>query len=293
MTIHVYEKGFTVLYEAPSSIVDIVFVHGFTGHPKDTWTTRSTGESSTPKKRSWEQGKGVYWPTELASQTIPNSRIPTYGYDPKIRHWAKGPVSQSSVYDHAGDFLTSLEHQRRGADQQHRPILFVAHSLGGIVTKEALRISRGWGSVKPHLHAIFEATVGVMFFGTPHAGADPRSFLHHVLAVSAVALGAQVNKKIVSALMPGAEVLARLRDDFSMMCHEKKWHIYSFQEEFSVIALFGKQVVDEASSCLNDPIIETKQRISSNHMNMCRFSGPQDPEYSKVAAGLTFIIDAI
>jgi len=310
-----------------------VFVHGFTGHPKDTWTLKGARqESSDPARKRGQddeppaaahpsklrkllsssqkstagealgkghagpeskEPKGVYWPADLAPQTIPNSRILTYGYDTKIRHWVAGPISKNSIYDHAQDFLSTLEHRRRGQNEIRRPILFVAHSLGGIIVKEALQISRGYGSVKPHLHGIFEATIGVLFFGTPHAGADPRNFLHHLLSASAQALGAQVNEKIVSALMPGAEVLARLRDDFSLMCHERKWRIYSFQEEYGVTALFGTQVVDDQSSCLNDLVIETKQRISSNHMDMCRFSGLQDPEYLKVAATLTFILDTL
>ncbi|KAK0640873.1 ankyrin repeat-containing domain protein [Cercophora newfieldiana] len=325
----VNEKGFTVLYEASSPIIDLVFVHGFTGHPKDTWTLKgakihftSTADNCTQDDRSTraaepsrfrklrfasrrstsdtthtnlevKQQNEVYWPADLAPHTIPDSRILTYGYDTKVRHWAVGPVSQSGVYDHAQDFLSCLEHQRRRPSEIQRPVLFIAHSLGGIVVKEALRISRGCGSVKPHIHGIFEATIGIMFFGTPHAGADPRSFLHHVLTASALALGAQVNKKIVGALMPGAEVLARLRDDFSLMCHERKWSVYSFQEEYGVPALFGTRVVDDQSSCLNDPTIETKQRISSNHMDMCRFYGSQDQEYLKVAAALKFILGTI
>jgi Cdc6-like AAA superfamily ATPase len=41
---------------------------------------------------------------------------------------------------------------------------------------------------------------------------------------------------------------------------------------------------------LNNSILETKQFISSNHMDMCRFSGFQDQEYAKVAAALTHIL---
>jgi len=37
--------------------------------------------------------------------------------------------------------------------------------------------------------------------------------------------------------------------------------------------------VDDLSSCLGDPTVETKLQISSNHMDMYRFSGLQDPEY--------------
>jgi len=93
--------------------------------------------------------------------------------------------------------------------------------------------------------------------------------------------------------MPKAERLTELRDEFSVMCHQRKWQVYSFQEEYGITALFGKQVVDDTSSCLNDPAVETKQHISSNHTDMCRFSGLEDPEYLKVAAAMTFILGTI
>ena len=49
------------------------------------------------------------------------------------------------------------------------------------------------------------------------------------------------------------------------------------------------QVVDDVSSCLGDPSLETTQHISSDHMDMCRFSGSDDVEYRKVAAALDHI----
>ncbi|KAH8889012.1 hypothetical protein GQ53DRAFT_690761, partial [Thozetella sp. PMI_491] len=34
------ETGLTVLFEPTDPSVDIVFVHGFTGHPERTWTSK-------------------------------------------------------------------------------------------------------------------------------------------------------------------------------------------------------------------------------------------------------------
>ena len=48
-------------------------------------------------------------------------------------------------------------------------------------------------------------------------------------------------------------------------------------------------MVDDVSSCLGDPSLETTQHISSDHMDMCRFSGSDDVEYRKVAAALDHI----
>ncbi|KAK3310943.1 uncharacterized protein B0T15DRAFT_519936 [Chaetomium strumarium] len=141
--------------------------------------------------------------------------------------------------------------------------------------------------------AFLKKTVGIMFFGTPHRGADPRNILHHVLQTSAKALGAQVNEQIVRALMPDAELLPKLRDEFTILCNEKSWPIFSFQEEYGVWSLFGKKVVDDQSSCLDNPALEIRQHISRNHMDMCRFSGLQDPEYRKVEAALKRILGTI
>ncbi|KAK4234896.1 Inversin, partial [Achaetomium macrosporum] len=352
MATSVNEKGFTVLYEASQAAVDLVFVHGFNGHPKDTWTLKvkeqsknrakrhgqddeigdvarpskrpklpffgrrpsplhstvtsapaSLGPSRTPtadgtngRDQAGSEGqrlKEVYWPADLACQTIPNSRILTYGYDAKVRHWLKGQVSKKTVYDHAWDMLCSLEAFRRDPNEERRPIVFIAHSLGGIVVKEALRRARACQPSKPHLYSILEATSSIIFFGTPHGGADPRNFIHHILAASAQALGVQVNQQIVDTLMPNSERLTELREEFPAICQERNWLVYSFQEEYGVGALLGTKVVEDRSSCLNTPTLETRQFISSNHMDMCRFPGLQDPEYVKVAAAMGRIMGTI
>jgi len=48
----------------------------------------------------------------------------------------------------------------------------------------------------------------------------------------------------------------------------------------------SNQVVDDASSYIGLPSIEITEHIGKNHMEMCRFSGLDDPEYKKVAAAL-------
>ena len=53
--------------------------------------------------------------------------------------------------------------------------------------------------------------------------------------------------------------------------------------------LISYQVVDDASSCLNDSSLEIIRHISSDHMDMCRFSGLDDVEYRKVIAALDHI----
>jgi hypothetical protein len=144
----------------------IVFVHGFTGDPKRTWTHKR-GDTNPEDGRELPQkarklnpfsaphdARQVYWPHDLLPSTVPNARILTYGYDSHIRHRFLGPMlNKTTVYHISGDFLVALEAARR--QDPSRPLLFIVHSLGGIVVKEMLRRSSGYHSMKQHLHAIF------------------------------------------------------------------------------------------------------------------------------------------
>lgn len=240
-----------------------MFVHGFNGHPERTWTHKR-GDAKVPdegdesesveppskvrklnpfsgfQQKNSTRPTAVYWPRQLVQETVPNARVLTFGYDTHVRHMLGRPVSQNTVYDIAWDFLVALEAERRL--DPSRPVLFVAHSLGGIVVKEMLRRSSSSHLSQPQLHDVFESTIGIMFFGTPHGGADPRGVLQHVAEKAIKAAGFSVNKQIVDTLLPSAERLRELRDEFSPMAHQQGWIIHSFQEEIGVNLLGGHKV---------------------------------------------------
>ncbi|RYO97078.1 hypothetical protein DL764_007373 [Monosporascus ibericus] len=133
---------------------------------------------------------------------------------------------------------------------------------------------------------VFHSTIGIVFFGTPHGGADPRGFLRHVAETLIRAAGFSVNDQIVNTLLPSSERLRELRDEFGLIAHEQNWIVHSFQEELGIRYLNGRKVVEDVSSYLNFPFSETTQHIGRNHMDMCRFTGLDDIEYKKVVAVL-------
>ena len=77
-----------------------------------------------------------------------------------------------------------------------RPLLLVAHSLGGLVVKEALRKSRDCEWVKPHLHNIVRSILGVLFFGTPHHGANPLGLIRRTLSELATGLASDLTTRL-------------------------------------------------------------------------------------------------
>ncbi|KAK0652759.1 hypothetical protein B0T16DRAFT_347215, partial [Cercophora newfieldiana] len=275
--------GLTVVFDpGQSARLDIAFIHGFTGHPVGTWTHEN--DLIRPVSTS------VYWPRDLLPITIPNGRILTYGYDTNLRHAFSRPLNQATVYDIAGDFLVALGAERRA--NPTRPILFIAHSLGGIVVKEMLRQASGFQLRHPHLCSVFNSTIGIMFFGTPHGGAELRGFRQHLAEKILRLLGVTANEQIVNTLAPSSERLKQLRDEFGPMAAERNWMVHSFQEGRGINILGGRKVVEDRSSCLGSPP-EMTEHIEKNHMDMCRFTGPRDMEYKKVVAVLERTTDTI
>jgi hypothetical protein len=114
-------------------------------------------ETNSPSPRQ------IFWPSDLLSVALADARIFTWGYDAdvaKIFSFA----SQSSVSQHAKQLLADLVAVSVTAAQKQRPIVFVVHSLGGLV-KDVLAFSR---MTKTYLQEIWPAVIGICFLGTPH-----------------------------------------------------------------------------------------------------------------------------
>ncbi len=54
--------------------------------------------------------------------------------------------------------------------------------------------------------------------------------------------GFSANEQIVNTLLPSAERLKELRDEFGPMVRQKRWIVYSFQEQYGVKVLGGNKV---------------------------------------------------
>lgn len=98
----------------------IVAVHGLGGHWKQTWIGASD--------RLWLRD---FLPRQLNDSGI-KSRIMSYGYDSDTAF----SKSVTDIDDAASMLLDRLEGDRQSVDEKGRPVVFIAHSLGGIVVKK-------------------------------------------------------------------------------------------------------------------------------------------------------------
>ena len=80
---------------------------------------------------TWKKDE-VFWPYNLLARDIPDARIITWGYDADVAHFVS-PVSTNRVKDHAKSLSNALNGLRSSPETSTRPLILIAHSLGGII----------------------------------------------------------------------------------------------------------------------------------------------------------------
>lgn len=229
----------------------IIFIHGLFGDPYKTWTSkpskrrsrspRTGGTSSTERRstntRSDDGSRSTkitaitddtFWPRDLLPGLIADVRIFTWGYDADIDGF--GSRSQNTINQHAGSLLSDIADQREAAEYYKGPIIFVAHSLGGIIVKAAL--NRSWAEQGTERKDIAPAISGICFLGTPHGGSKSAS-LGKVAYGATVAATRRPNTKLLQGLKRNSVVLEQIGDTFTqtLLRYSGALHIYSFREE--------------------------------------------------------------
>jgi len=183
---------------------------------------------------------------------------------------------------------TSADHPQLNKAQE-RPIIFVCHSLGGLVVKRCLIYCQ---SIRHHQHtarlrSVYVSTYGVLFLGTPHNGSDLAkwgSLLQKLCSAVLPKKFLDTSPQLVQALRTNNETLQNINRLFIEIIG--RFHIYFFHES-KPMDLKGTRdfVVDEDSAA---PVIEGVERmgIEKDHSHMCKFTSENDPGYDVVAEAI-------
>ncbi|KAK6859075.1 hypothetical protein PG995_004928 [Apiospora arundinis] len=247
--------------------------------------TATLAVDSSSLNGNFDNSSHYYWPREALPKFCPGARILTWGYDSHVTKGFNGPVNKSSVYQHGKDLLYGL----RRLGPAPRPMIIVAHSLGGIVTKEMLALSQN--SSEDRIKAIVETMEAVVFLGTPHRG-SPMAKLGDSVSRIVRSLGLDTSSVLLDTLGLKTSDLQRSQEAFSAVWHNNSLRVKTFQEGQGLmganIGPLNDKVVDDISSSLGDER-EHAEVLNANHRDMCRFSEPRDPELVKIMAELADI----
>ncbi|CAG9945507.1 unnamed protein product [Clonostachys rosea f. rosea IK726] len=207
-----------------------------------------------------------------------------YGYQPDQEE-----SLQANLLSLSNHLLSTLESERRGV--AGRPIVFIAHSLGGILVKKALDLSR------LSTASIRNVTKGVIFFGTPHCKPHGKSWGELLKRIPGefVATNTTLFTTLDSQL--NEEELEAIRDVFEKMLSRPS------NKKLFVVTFTGAVVGGPAGSTSCPVIPVESARINSSwaktrtlegtHETMCEFSSPSDPNYQLLKVELLLALQII
>ncbi|KAF2841091.1 hypothetical protein M501DRAFT_1013909 [Patellaria atrata CBS 101060] len=284
--------GFGVPLHNPNDAkVDIIFVHGLGGHRINTWTLDPT--KKFPVK--------TFWPGDLLPKACPTARILSFGYDSrfvKFFPFSKPNLAREGTID---EYSTAL-YQNLASFREStktpvdRPIIYVAHSLGGLVVANA--VSRPPG-VNETAQKLTENTIGMIFLGTPFAGSDKASW-GEMAAKFVTLFGIQTKDTDIKDLKERSARLIDINLDFDTFIkardrdrkHGPVEIVCYYEAEPTYVGLkdIGKIVNKESAARL--PAIAALS-IPDNHTDMCKFAGEFSSGYASVSGQLEQWITAL
>ncbi|UKZ74110.1 hypothetical protein TrVFT333_001767 [Trichoderma virens FT-333] len=207
---------------------DCIVMSGLASHPIGSWQPHG-------------KDKSFMWIRDALPHLVPNVKFILYGYDTKLA----GSKSFQTVPDIALTFIHTLQ-QGGWAAPGSRKLVFFAHSLGGIILKEAFRM----------------------------------------LADSSIMLQGQPNKdSLVKEISNESRFIETLEEQFSGISHLQKMKLlwaYETETTPTVMTVDGKYQRSGPGTVFVSPLSATSQRcnfdsgstiqINANHSDMVKFS---------------------
>ena len=193
--------GITVLASPSKNAnisMDIIAVPGLNGHAFGSW-----------KERNGE----FMWLRDGLPETLQRSRIMIYGYDAKL----DGSSSYATISNYGKSLLHDVVLARK--DSPGRLLVFLAHSLGGLLVKEAIVYA---SRDESNGNEVLKALHGLVFIGVPHRGLK----VEHLMAM----VENQPNQKLVEALEPESFHLQTLHESFVHAIKSARPKVYSWFE---------------------------------------------------------------
>jgi len=266
---HVYKPGIYLLLPNDRQVqhknnlsnwgVDVVFVHGLLGGVFYTWRQRDTeGGRELDDEQCSEEDYSYCWPRDWLSEDAGHVRVIGCDFDSYLSQWGGSCPTQgapATLEERSQDMLLKL----REAGVGQRPVVFVGHSMGGLIIKKML-VEAGQAE-DPDTRLLAENTKGVVFYSTPHQGSQI----------------ANLNSVIKYLFFPSVEVqeletdspaLLDLNTYFKSFVDKFKTKVISFGETLPTRHLGVDLTFVPPSS--SDPGVGEFCTVPFNHMDICK-----------------------
>ncbi|KAL2268697.1 hypothetical protein VTJ83DRAFT_3543 [Remersonia thermophila] len=259
--------GLNLLFCPTEPLIDLIFVHSLGGGSTKTWC--------------YSEDPAQFWPKEWLprEQGFRNVRIHSFGYDADWLSSKSGPTI--NIYDFARQLLESLRHSPH-TSRTENDIVFVAHSMGGLVIKQAYVLARQ----DPSMADLARRMKAMVFMGTPHRGSDLAQTLNNILRSSSLSV-----RSYIANLTRQNELLALLNDSFRHYANDVT--LFSFYESHPTDLYIRSEVIVPKESAILGYTHERYAMLDADHRRICKFESPSDHNYVFVRNTLRSVIDSI
>lgn len=243
--------------------IHVIFLHGLGGDANGTWLKNGSRDEA--------------WPIWLAKDNC-DLNIWTVEYDaPKLKFNSSG----MGIPDLA---INIFEHILKVPELAEGEIIFVCHSLGGLITKQILRIANDQTN-RVEAQQFLGRVSGVAFLGTPHLGADIATHGHNIIAKGLLRCLTFKQPSIVAASLSRNDPnLRELNTWYRDWCqHKALRHLVLTETE----KMFGIITVVKPDS--SNPGIAGVRAIpiAVSHENICKPNDKNDEIYTHIKGFLS------
>ncbi|KAJ5904759.1 uncharacterized protein N7473_001675 [Penicillium subrubescens] len=102
------------------------------------------------------------WLRDFLSKDLPQCRTMIYGYNSKLSSYGV-----DTILDDRRELMEEIKKIRNTKELQQRPLIFIAHSFGGIILAHAIQTME---EDHPAITSLYRATYGMILFAIPHKG---------------------------------------------------------------------------------------------------------------------------
>lgn len=129
----------------------VILIHGLGGHYKNTW--------------SCGRDKNVFWPAWL-TENESDVCVWSIEYESKVAYFIDDTMP---FKDQAANIAENLFIKN---DLKTGEIIFIGHSMGGLIIKQVIRIAEDRKYFRDEANQLLSRVTGTGFIGTPHTGSD-------------------------------------------------------------------------------------------------------------------------
>ncbi|OAR02604.1 hypothetical protein LLEC1_06424 [Akanthomyces lecanii] len=278
LLLDIHFRGMTPLNDVDPSqhASDCIAISGLASHPFGSWKHRGNEES-------------FMWIRDGLPKHMRDTRAILYGYDSKL--------DRSQSFQGIPDLARALIHSLTTCNWDKpfaKPLVFLAHSLGGLLLKETLVLLSN-DVHDESCRCLLAAVKGAVFFGVPNLGMEQAHFRTVVQN--------NPNEALIDDLARGSNYIRRLDENFGQLLANKDLQYfwgYETMESPTIQMLPDGRIdrngrpailVSRESATRRD--IETKTSvvfpIHATHSGMVKFQR-DSPDYHMVISKLARIL---